>query len=169
MTLHKLVKMTEETIHKISKGAFWVSVTAVSVMMLIMVAEVIGRYFLRRPIKGSPELVEIVMLLVVFFGIGYATQKKSHVNVDLIVSLFKRRTRAILDSFLSFINMGVIVLMVWQFGARAWELFKNPGPSTTTWEIPLLPLIMIVEVGCFLLCLELIIEFFHNLSQTHRD
>ena len=59
-------------------------------MMLLTIFDVIGRYVFNSPITGAFEITEAMMVTMVFFFIGYAQAKKSHVAVDLVVLLLLR-------------------------------------------------------------------------------
>lgn len=49
-----------------------------ALMALLITLDVILRYFFSRPIKGSYELIEFMMVMLVFLGLAYTqTDRKS--------------------------------------------------------------------------------------------
>ena len=53
-------------------------------MMLLTCADVIGRYFLDRPIFGAFELTETLLAALIFAGLQLVTLRNEHVTVDLL-------------------------------------------------------------------------------------
>ena len=53
-------------------------------MMLLTCADVIGRYFLDRPIFGAFELTETLLAALIFAGLPLVTLRNEHVTVDVL-------------------------------------------------------------------------------------
>jgi len=173
MKLSVLLDCVEASIHALSRYLAWGAASAILLMTLLTFAHVVGRYFLRRPITGSEEITELMMVFAVFLAAAHVASKKGHVRVDVLISLLPRRARATLDSLTSLATAAIISLLVWQIGVRAWDNLLHPGPHTPVLWVPLGPFIMVAAIGCMALCLEFWLEFFHSLSQTlygrHRE
>lgn len=52
-------------------------------MMLLTCADVIGRYFLNRPVTGGFEITEMLLASLIFAGLPLVTLRNDHVTVDL--------------------------------------------------------------------------------------
>ena len=52
-------------------------------MSLVSVVDASGRYIFNSPLLGSTEIIELLMILVIFGSIPIVSQTQSHVRVDL--------------------------------------------------------------------------------------
>jgi len=53
-------------------------------MMLLTCVDVIGRYFLNRPVYGAFELTEVLLACLIFSGLPLVTLRQEHVTVDVL-------------------------------------------------------------------------------------
>ena len=166
MKLSKLGGSIETGIHTLGHSFIWVAATAVCLMMLLTFSDVIGRYLFNRPIKGAAEITEQMLVFVIFLAAAYLAAKNRHVRVDAVTSRLPSRGRAILDSVTSFACAGTVTLLVWQMGARAWDMILYPGSTTPILLVPLGPFVMVAAIGCLILCLEFWLQFSHALAQA---
>lgn len=77
---------------------------------LSVCAEVIGRYFLNRPIPWVVEVTEYILVQITFLGAAWLLRKEGHVSVDILTSHMKPTTRYRLLSITSF--MGFLITSV---------------------------------------------------------
>jgi TRAP-type C4-dicarboxylate transport system permease small subunit len=138
-------------------------------MMLLVTGDVVGRYCLNRPITGAIDVVEQMLVLMVFLALAYATAQKSHVIVNVVISRLSEKPRTILNCTTSFASLVIAALITWQMGARAWALLfqmfqMTQRTMTLLW--PIGPFAMVAAVGAFFLCLELTVDFCTNLAQA---
>ena len=76
-------------------GLNWVPVIFVFIMMFLTAADVLGRYIFSRPIYGAQDVTELMLVVIVFFGIPYLQFVKGHIKVEL---LFSRLSTKILNN-----------------------------------------------------------------------
>lgn len=101
--------------------AFFFELIAASVLFALMVLtciDVIGRYFLSRPVLGATELTEIGLAVVIFSVMPVVTWRGAHIVVDLI-DIFVSNT---VLRILSFISMILIATSLFFVSYRIWEL-----------------------------------------------
>ncbi len=138
-------------------------------MMVLVFSDVFGRYVLNRPITGAGDVIEQMMVLMIFLALAYATVKKSHVIVEVVISRLSSARRTILNCVTSFASLVIAALITWKLGARAWTLLLEMGgytECTMTLEMPIGPFVMIAAVGFLFLCLELAVDFCTYLAQA---
>ena len=138
-------------------------------MMVLLFSDVFGRYILKRPITGAQDIIEQLMLLVVFLALAYATAQKSHVIVEVVISRLSKMQSAILNCITSFASLVIVALITWKMGVRAWGLLLGMSGQTEltqTLEIPIGPFYTIAAIGALFLCLELVVSFFTNIAQA---
>lgn len=64
---------------------------ALFIMMVLTFIDVIGRYGFNKSIFGTSEIIEVLMVIVIFAGIAFITSSDQHVKVDIFDSWIKRR------------------------------------------------------------------------------
>ena len=123
-------------------------------MMFLTIFDAIGRYVFNSPITGAFEITEAMMVTMVFFFIGYAQAKKSHVAVDLVVNLFPQKIRVLIDIITHLLSLLMMVLIGWMSMLRWLELMRIKE-YTAILHIPVSPFLLILALGCFTFCIEL--------------
>lgn len=101
------------------KIMYAISAMALVCLMLLVAADVGLRYFFNLPILGTVEITEFLMLALVFFGMLYTQQKKSHVIVEALVERFSQRTQAVIKSITTIAAISVFFIISWQSVVRA--------------------------------------------------
>jgi TRAP-type C4-dicarboxylate transport system permease small subunit len=146
-----------------------VSAVCVFLMMVLTFVDVSGRYLFKRPITGAGDITELLMILAVFLAMAYTQVMKGHVAVEVLVSKLSMRKQVILDAITSFLSGVIVVLISARLCVRAWVSFVNPYTyKSVTIGIPLWPFILIAAIGCLILCLCLLLNFFNCLSLAAR-
>ena len=167
MKLKQFAHSTEKQIHKLTSALSWPAMASLFLMMVLTGCDVFGRYVLNHPIKGSIDISEVVMSVMVFWAIPYTTREKGHVRITIVTSWLSPRTQGILNSICVFVSAVVFALIAWQLGARAWADVVSPsGEMTQLIFIPIAPFIFVGAIGSLMSCLELLTTFFHSLAQA---
>ena len=167
-----ILRKIEKWIHALSRASFYIGLTVVLLMTFLTTIDVIGRYLFLSPIAGSMDIIEIMMVLMVYSSFAFCASQNGNVRVDVLYLRFSKRIQTYLDTVTSLLSVLIIGLIAWQLGARAWDIVLNqPGPVTLYFGWPLLPFFTFAAVGLGLLCLELLIWFIHSLflAITNKD
>ena len=105
-------------------------------MTLLTTVDVVGRYFLNRPLAGAFELTELAMGAMVFFSLPLVTLRREQVTVDLLAGAvpvrWQRWERALFDlvaaaclvytmALLAAVTVAVMVAMAWGDATGALE------------------------------------------------
>jgi TRAP-type C4-dicarboxylate transport system permease small subunit len=124
-------------------------------MMLLTVADVIGRYFFNSPIDGAYELTEIMMVTSVFLFIGYTQREKGHIAVDLVVVKLPKRMRIVIDISTHILSLLIFLLLALMNILRSVELMGR-NEYTPIIKIPVAPFVLILAFGALAFCMELV-------------
>ena len=138
------------------------SVGSLIVIMLLVVANIIARFF-GTVIIGTIELVELMIVVTVAFAFGYTAQRQSHVVVKVVVSRFSPRVQAVLRIFTSALSIGVCALIV---RASAGIMYERAllGEETELLKVPSFPFRFVWVFGLILLCFVLLIDLCKAIS-----
>ena len=104
------------------------------------------------------------MVVIAFFSIIYTQQERGHVHVDLILTNLRGRTKTILTSFGFFIGFLIYAIITYQSTNEALWYARDLDQMTYLLHIPFAPFRFIMVLGCFLLCLRLIVDMFRPLE-----
>jgi TRAP-type C4-dicarboxylate transport system permease small subunit len=138
------------------------------ILMFLGAADVLGRYFFNRPIKGAYEVSEILLAAIVFFGLAYALAVGGHVRVDTLVSLLRPRTQATAGIIISFLSFIIFVLIGWQGAELAIKSWKYHRLIDVLF-IPIWPFQLLVPLGALAVSLELIIQMLHFIMEMRKE
>lgn len=134
-------------------------------LMLLTTVDVIGRTFLSLPIPGAMEISSYMLAVFVLTGLSYTHQVKGNVQVEFFVTKMPFRLRHLVKALTTLLSLFVVLLITWQGGLAALQ-------DTTVSDmhrIPRWPFKALVPLAGLLLCLELGIDFAHNLSRSIRN
>ncbi|MDD5701777.1 MAG: TRAP transporter large permease subunit [Dehalococcoidales bacterium] len=154
----------DRAIDKVGIFSKWINIIGAALIFIIsglVFVDVILRAF-GHPIKGVNELVEVMMITAVFFGVAYAYNEKAHIGMDLITSKLAPKARLIMNFITNLLGFTLFVIIVWRVLIQTMLYYdKNVMHGYT--PIPVTPFSAVIVVGCTLLCLLMIRDLFRNL------
>ena len=122
---------------------------ALSILMMVGVsADVVGRYFLNKPIIGMVEVNQLMVLWIVFLGAAWLTRIDGHINMDIMLLLVGRRARIVINVFISLICAAASLVLFWYSILTMVSLFQSgtlePGYLAVNVGYILIP----IPLGC---------------------
>ena len=163
-----MILKIEKLIRKITNTFCTIGMGMLVALMFLGTADVLGRYFFNRPIKGAYEISEILLAAIVFFGLAYALAVGGHVRVDTFISLMRPRTQAIAGIIISFLSFVIFVLIGWQGAELAMKSWKYHRLIDVIY-VPIWPFQLLVPLGAFTVCLELINQLLHFVMDMRKE
>jgi TRAP-type C4-dicarboxylate transport system permease small subunit len=168
MRFENSIRGVQKILDAITAGVSWVGAGALVLMVLIVVANVVGRYLFRNPVLGAVEMVGLLTVILVFCVLAFTESNGAHIVVDIFVSRLHGRTKAILASMMSLLGAVFFIIMAWQ----GWDMMlSNLSPFvrvTGVLSIPFAPFMLIMAFGCVLFGLELFVHVFNPASGKKR-
>jgi TRAP-type C4-dicarboxylate transport system permease small subunit len=120
----------------VSGGLLAIGRIALAVMLLVTLADVIGRNLLGRPLSGVVDMVELALAASIFAGIAIACRRGVHLAVDLLEVVLGPRLLRGLDRVNDLVSFICCLGLAWL--ARAEFLDKAEwGDTTVDLGIPL--------------------------------
>ena len=139
------------TMLKISEVLHTIAGAALTFMMCITVADVLGRSA-GHPIMGTYEIVGLTGAVVIGFAIPFTSWERGHIYMELVLDIFSKTQRGILMTLtrllciLLFLFIGYNLL---QIGAD----YYSVGQVSLTIHLPIFPVAYGVAICCFIECL----------------
>lgn len=127
-----------------------VSMVTVLLLMILISADVGMRIAFNKPITGAIEIAELLMVVIVFFGLSWTTHNKMHINVDLFFARYPKRMQKIIIIFNHVIALILTAVLCWTTFEET-KMVKLLGLSSAYIEVPKYPFYAIAAIGwgCF--------------------
>lgn len=155
--LERVIKYLYKIIKPVNSIASSAGMVCLAAMMFLTVADVFLRYAFNKPILGSYELIQFMLLITIAVGLAYCGLEKAHVTIDTVTSHLSRRSRAIVNSFVGFLGLVVALLITWQACVYAVVLLQSQVVSTAL-LLPVYPFVAFLAFGAVLFCLVLLLH-----------
>lgn len=101
-----------------------ISVAAILFMMMTTVVDVFMRYVFNSPVRGAYDIVEICLLVSVYFALPVVIVEAQSITIDLIDDAVSPVVLHGLKAFASLATVGILVFMVWAMVRPAHEAFQ---------------------------------------------
>lgn len=118
-------------------------------MVLLTMVDVIGRYFLNRPVPGTIEVIELMLALLVFGTLPLATLGQEHIVVDIFTPAFHGWFKRVQQTLMSLIGAVVLGFIGWQLWRRGVQL-AGYGDLTAYLKLPVAPVAYAMSTLSFL-------------------
>ena len=163
------VSRFRRVVRRITEVMVVISAIMLAAMMIISVADVVGRELFLRPIEGAWEMVSMAFIVCGAMAIGYTQLIKGHIQINLVSDRLSPRGRAGLFIFSYLICLAGCVLVTWQGWLRAWDyMHKTLGGETITLGIAIWPFMVIFTIGFLWLAFILLIDIYDLIVEVKK-
>lgn len=127
-------------------------------VMLLIVINVVLRYFFGAPILGAEEVVQLALVPATTLALALCGLTGGHVAVDLFDGMLGPVGRWIGDFLATGLGLVLISIFAWVSLEGAIESFEW-GDTTNLLDIPLGPFFILMAFGALLYAIVLLIQF----------
>jgi TRAP-type C4-dicarboxylate transport system permease small subunit len=123
-------------------------------LSFLVVADVIGRGVFNSPVKGTPEIVSMSIVIICFLLAGYSVHSGAMLRTDVLIGAMGRRGPTIatlLSGVLGAVFFGLIVWGSFEPALHAWNSGEFEGEGAL--RVPVWPARFIVMFGALLVTL----------------
>jgi TRAP-type C4-dicarboxylate transport system permease small subunit len=150
---------------RIMQIAMIVSMANCFIMVLVTVLDIMSRHMLKRPVPGVIELNEVLMIGIVFLGLGMAQREKAHIRAELFIIRLRPAVRKWFDFVALAVSLIFWALLLSQAVPGAIESYTIGEYREGLIKFPIWPARWALALGLFLICLQLaadMISFFRG-------
>jgi TRAP-type C4-dicarboxylate transport system permease small subunit len=165
MTLERTITRLEKVLLPLTKWLHILGGVLIFVMMLLTAVDVVMRYFFNKPVAGSFELTEYLMVLIISFTLAFAAANDGMVKVTLLSERLSLKTQSIINSFTGILGIGLFVVLAWRGFVFA-GMLQHQGIISPILGIPRFPFAVVVAIGLCFLVLVLIVEWLHSILKA---
>lgn len=116
-------------------------------LILITCVDVIGRYVFDRPLSGAFELTELLLAALVFLTLPLTTERKEHIEVDLVAAVAPQRFNQVLTAMAGLFSAAVLATLAWRLASHAFSSYED-GAVTNALSIPYAPFGYLASFSC---------------------
>ena len=163
--MEKVRKIADTVTHKISL----IGVIGLLVQMLLTTIDIILKLVSTARIPGSSELVEFIMVVVMFIaGFAMTQMDEGHVRVDMFVNKFKPKARCVTNGIIE----AIVTVFSGILSVKAIQMvgtYISNGSHTSVLVIPYWVIELLIAIGFILLTLTFLlrtIEFFIEIKDA---
>lgn len=162
------LKKIEGAVYSLSKWLTILSMIAAMAMMFLLTADVTMRRAWNAPILGGLEVVDSMLVVLVFCAVAYVMSVKSHITVDTLTRLYPRRLRRVISGIALFLSLIIVALI--SYGTFTFGLEQlRVGEVTRILLIPIAPFILVVAFGSAVLFFVILAQFINILAGQEKD
>jgi TRAP-type C4-dicarboxylate transport system permease small subunit len=128
-------------------------------LSFLVCADVIGRVLFNSPVKGTPEIVSMSIVIICFLLAGYSVQSGSMLQADILVGLFGPRGPWISVFLSGVLGAALFALIVWgsiEPSLHAWNSGEFEGEGAL--RIPVWPARFVVMFGSLLVAITYVAQ-----------
>jgi len=116
----------------------WAMAIILFAMMVLGVADVLGRYFLNRPVFGATEMAAFGLGLLVFTALPVISYRGEHITVNLLQLKQDSLVERIRNAVMKAISVGVLLFLALELGGNAAD-YLHYGDTSSGLHIPFGP------------------------------
>jgi len=136
----------------------YATIFLVAVITVVVCAGVYWRYVLNNSLSWTEETAKFMMVWMVFTGIPIALKTGGHAAIDALPNALPARGRQVLYAFIYLVVLLLMVVLVYQGWAFAWNARVQ---NTATTQISMMYVFVAMPVGgviMFFVSLELFLQ-----------
>ncbi len=131
------------------------------------------RYLLKRPTTWVNDISEILLVYCTFLGTAWVLRMGGHIKIDILITPMKRRGQVIMGIIQDILSLFFCLIFTWISWESFWDsLMTQERTAGGLFSVPLWPVYIVIPLGAFLLCLQLIrqmVDGFVYLSKGHLE
>lgn len=164
----RLAVQADRRLGAVERGLSLGAASLVLILTLLTAVEVISRYLLNRPIPGTWELSQLMLVGIVFLGLADGQAGGRHVRVELFIGRLDPGVRRWLELLALALGLGVFVLILWAGARDTWRAWEIGDYTLGSVAFPVWPSKLMVPVGSLFLTLRFAIQIVQTIAGPER-
>jgi tripartite ATP-independent transporter DctM subunit len=140
---------------------------ALLAMMVLVVIDVVLRTVLKLPMPGTIELVELLLVIVLFSGMTAVELSHGHVRVTILIDKFSAKAKQVTIAAADFVAFGAVSIIAWQSFIHAIYLHSSNYQSGVM-KVPIWPFAAATSVFMAIFALALLINIIESINQLSK-
>lgn len=137
-------------------------------LILVTCVDVVGRYFFSAPLSGAFEITELLLAALVFAALPLTTERKEHIEVDLLNIVLSNRMKQYLSIFAGMFSAILLATLAWRLALHALSAAED-GATTNALRIPLAPFGYLAAFSCLVSAVIAFLRGFYSPPDLNKD
>jgi TRAP-type C4-dicarboxylate transport system permease small subunit len=140
------------------RGFGWIATVATFAMMLLVVANILGRYLINKPVAGTLEITESLLVLIIFLSLGLTQYDGGHIRVTLLTRRLPpahARIATVLSMLIGAAFFAWCAYAAWNFALQSYSFNEYEWGTVV---FPLYPVKFVVFLGILLLAIQFLFD-----------
>jgi TRAP-type C4-dicarboxylate transport system permease small subunit len=159
--------MIERGLRAAASAASVMAIIALAALAGVTIVDVTGRNLLNKPVFGSIEMSEFLLVLLGFGGLALAEMRNSHIRVDFFVVALPARMQALLEAAAALLGIVFWGFIAWRAVVHARRI-AEVGEVSANWGVPTYPFYLATAFGSALLAAVLLARVVRALREGTR-
>ncbi len=158
-------------IERVERALLALSILSGSATLLIVIvvcADVAGRFIFNSPLHGGVEFSELLMVVLVFFGLAAAQQQRQNYSIELVTRHLPDWTQRLLELLGYVTCLVIVVVLAWPSSKQAVMSFERGEAGFGIVPFPLWPARILLAVGLWLLAIQFACDIYRLLTGQPR-
>lgn len=83
------------------------------VLSVVTLLQVVSRFILKNPIAWGQDIVRLSFIYLVFWGGAYCVKEKGHLNIDILLTTVKSKTRYIMELLINIVLLVFFIFIIY--------------------------------------------------------
>jgi len=142
----------------------WIGLVGLLLVMVITCIDVVGAKVFRWRLYGALDIVMLFQIVAIAFAVSMTLILGRHIQVEFFFKLLPRRARAIINSFVLLLGLGLFSMIIWRLSVLGYS-FQTSGEYSATIHIPYYPFAYGIALASIPVWLVLLLEFLKSLTK----
>lgn len=153
------MQLIRDWANRLSGWSEWAGVIGVIIMVLVTCVDVIGAKLFLLPVPGYIEVVSLVQVVTIAFAVAVTQRHGGHISVEMFVTSFPPRIRAMVKALVSLLGLIIFVLLVYG-GIGLGNEYLESGEITATAQLPFFPFAYAFAIALIPIAMMMLVDFF---------
>ena len=135
-----------------------IAISILSIMVLLITIDVMGRYFFSRPTNIADELSGYFLVVIIFLSLAQTQKKGKHVIASVLTSRLSSNQRKWLEVSTSIVSLVFIVWFVWNTAIGAHRSYILETTTITNLHTPYWIPQLLLPIGLSMFAMQLTVH-----------
>lgn len=154
-------------IEAVLKTGGYASIVLVGVITLLLLYEVMTRYFLKHPSIWAYDFTRYALLFLTFLGAAWVLKEEGHVKVEIFTSRLSAKNQALITGATSILCLIGCGIFFWIGAKSTWGAYQAREFIDGSIAVPRYLIVWVIPIGAFLLCMQFIRRAWEHLRIFH--
>ncbi len=136
-------------------------------MALVVVVNVVGRYFFHSPFPATVEIVGLSAAVLISLSLFPSQLHDRNISVPIIVEKLGPRALRVFRASSLALSLCIVAVFIWTGGEYAWEMLSK-SEKTSVLRMPMGPFRVVWTLGCLLIFVILAVQFLRILRNKGK-